>query len=149
MTRKAYIFDIDGTLADLSHRLHFIQQDKPDWDAFFAAVEGDTVIEHIAGLARIIYGSKPEMVVLFVSGRSDQCRTGTLRWLDRHDLECDGLYMRKVGDHRPDNIIKKESLVRIRADGYEPVMAFDDRDQVVKMWRDSGVPCAQVAPGDF
>lgn len=33
--------------------------------------------------------------------------------------------------------------------GYEPIMAFDDRDRVVKMWRDAGIPCAQVAPGDF
>jgi hypothetical protein len=28
-------------------------------------------------------------------------------------------------------------------------MAFDDRSQVVKMWRKRGVPCAQVADGDF
>jgi hypothetical protein len=35
------------------------------------------------------------------------------------------------------------------ADGYEPIMVFDDRNQVVKMWRERGIVCAQVAEGDF
>jgi hypothetical protein len=29
------------------------------------------------------------------------------------------------------------------------VAVFDDRDKVVAMWRSMGVPCFQVAPGDF
>ena len=57
--------------------------------------------------------------------------------------------MRKEGDHRPDHIIKLELLAQIRSDGFEPIMAFDDRNSVVKMWRDAGIPCAQVAEGDF
>lgn len=59
------------------------------------------------------------------------------------------VYMRKDGDHRPDNEVKSELLARIRADGHDPIMAFDDRDQVVKMWRAAGIPCAQVADGNF
>ena len=59
------------------------------------------------------------------------------------------LYMRADGDFRSDDIIKAELLAKVRADGYEPIMAFDDRNQVVRMWRANGVPCAQVAEGDF
>jgi len=35
--------------------------------------------------------------------------------------------------------------------GYDldAVEALDDRDSVVKMWRDAGVACFQVASGDF
>ncbi len=57
--------------------------------------------------------------------------------------------MRSEGDHRPDYKVKEELLGRILKDGFEPIMAFDDRDQVVKMWREAGVPCAQVADGNF
>jgi len=45
--------------------------------------------------------------------------------------------------------VKREMLDRIRADGYNPIMAFEDRSRVVKMWREAGIPCAQVAEGDF
>jgi hypothetical protein len=59
------------------------------------------------------------------------------------------LYMRRRNDRRPDYIVKAELLDQLLADGYRPIMAFDDRDQVVKMWREKGVPCAQVAEGNF
>lgn len=143
---RAYIFDIDGTLSDLSHRLHFIQGDKPDWRAFFANVGGDAVHKHIAELANFLSTSYP---VVLVSGRSDECRDETVRWLNRNNIKFSDLYMRRSGDHRPDFKVKDGLLGTLRADGYEPIMAFDDRDQVVKMWRDCGVPCAQVADGNF
>lgn len=146
---RCYLFDLDGTLADLSHRLHHIQKQPKDWDSFFAACHLDAPIPHIVDLARSILriGSNPAVVL--VSGRSDVARTPTIDWLVRHGLPSGPLYMRTAGDHRPDHQVKLELLARIRADGLEPIMAFDDRDQVVKMWREAGIPCAQVAPGDF
>lgn len=139
---RCYLFDIDGTLADLSHRLHHIQKEPKDWGAFFAACAGDAPIEHICALARIL-------PAVFVSGRSDQCRSDTEKWLTLHVGFCAPLYMRAEGDHRHDDIVKGELLDRIVADGFKPIMAFDDRDQVVAMWRSRGIPCAQVAPGNF
>lgn len=152
---RCYIFDIDGTLADLSHRLHHIQppllangQYGPkDWDSFFAACGDDAPIEHTIKLA--IDVSLAGANIIYVSGRSDQCRIATETWLTRHGLPDGPVYMRKQGDHRPDHQVKVELLAQLRADGNDPVMAFDDRDAVVKMWREIGVPCAQVAPGDF
>ena len=38
---------------------------------------------------------------------------------------------------------------RIRKDGYEPFLVFDDRQRVVDMWRRNGIQCCQVAPGDY
>jgi hypothetical protein len=143
---KAYVFDIDGTLSDLTHRLHFIQCDEPDWNGFFGAVAGDLVHEHIADLVRKLEVFHP---VVLVSGRSDQCRAATEDWLRRHNIPFNRLYMRKQGCHRPDDMVKKALLDVLLADGYEPVMAFDDRDRVVKMWRENGIPCAQVADGNF
>ena len=57
--------------------------------------------------------------------------------------------MRRGSDRRPDYVVEAELLDRILADGYRPIMAFDHREQVVKMWRARGVPCAQVAEGNF
>jgi hypothetical protein len=57
--------------------------------------------------------------------------------------------MRKLGDRRDDDIVKFELLEQIYEMGYEPVLVFDDRDRVVKMWRAAGLRCFQVAPGDF
>ena len=59
------------------------------------------------------------------------------------------LYMRKEGDFRPDAKVKEELLNQIRSDGYEPILAFEDRQRVVDMWRRNGIQCCQVAPGDY
>jgi phosphoglycolate phosphatase-like HAD superfamily hydrolase len=141
-----YLFDIDGTVADCSHRLHHIEKSPKDWDAFFQACDEDSPIEHICDLVRIV---SLELPVVFVSGRSDQCREETEEWLKKHRLWSGYLYMREHGDHRPDDIIKLELLEKVRSDGWRPIMAFDDRDRVVAAWRSAGIPCAQVAPGDF
>lgn len=142
-----YLFDIDGTIADLSHRLHHITKEPKDWPAFFAACRSDAPIPHVCSLARTLVDA--DQTVIFVSGRSDECRADTEYWLAWQGLSGLPLYMRTAGDHRQDNIVKGELLDQIIADGYTPTMAFDDRNQVVEMWRSRGVPCAQVAPGDF
>lgn len=147
--KRCYLFDIDGTLADCSHRLHLIQQTPKDWGAFFAQCGNDAPIPHIVKLAVDL---AEENAVIFVSGRSDECRTQTLWWLREHLgdwIASSDLYMRREGDHRADDIIKIELLAHLRADGWEPIMVFDDRKRVVDAWRAAGVPCAQVAAGDF
>lgn len=144
---RCYIFDIDGTLADCSHRLPHIQKQPKDWRAFFAAVEHDAPIPHIIELACDLDAAGREIV--YVSGRSDECRHATVQWLKRHGLPLGTLYMRKEGDHRNDDIVKAEILAELREQDYQPVMAFDDRNRVVEQWRRNGVPCAQVADGDF
>lgn len=140
-----YVFDIDGTIADCSHRIHHIE--NKDWRSFFAACGDDAPIAHIIGLAQDLACSGKR--IIYVSGRSDECSEETARWLDKHGLPVGRKYMRKAGDHRPDNIVKGELLAQLVADGYRPIMAFDDRNQVVKMWRENGIPCAQVAEGNF
>ncbi len=147
MAIEVYVFDIDGTLADCSHRLYHIEKKPKDWTAFFAAVGDDAPIPHMIRLCEALVQS--DNLVVFVSGRSDECREETLDWLFKYIDQELPLYMRKAGDYRADDIVKMELLAELRADGYEPVMVFDDRARVVAAWRAAGVPCAQVAPGDF
>ena len=147
MKVMCYIFDIDGTLADCSHRLPYIQKQPKDWRAFFAACLDDEPILHVCQLATHLADAGIEIV--YVSGRSDECRAATEIWIENHELPEGRVYMRKAGDHRNDDVVKAELLEQLKADGYAPIMAFDDRDRVVKQWRENGIPCAQVAPGDF
>jgi len=144
---QAYIFDIDGTLADCGHRLPHIQKTPKDWQAFFADCCHDKPISHMVRLAQDLARSRT--AIIYVSGRSDECRKATEAWIVRHGLPIAPIYMRKAGDHRNDDVLKPELLAQVKADGYEPIMAFEDRNRVVAAFRANGVPCAQVAEGDF
>ena len=154
--RPIYIFDLDGTLALIQHRLHFIQSKPKDWRGFFAAVKDDVpnmpVIKTMMGLRNA--GAE----IWIWSGRSDECKEETQYWLAKHChvtfggwLEApEAFRMRKAGDYRDDVIVKGEWLAEIEPPEYKRLTAvFDDRDRVVKMWRYAGVPCFQVAPGEF
>lgn len=151
MTIACYIFDIDGTIADGTHRLHYIEKTPKDWDAFFDACPADKPIKHMHRLMDDLnnYGT----VIVYVSGRSDRVRKQTEEWLFQNDFPpvtgLNRLYMRKAGDYKQDDLLKIELLAELRADGYEPTMVFDDRSRVVKAWRAAGIPCAQVVDGDY
>lgn len=146
MTR-CYLFDLDGTLADCGHRIHHLEKEPKDWDAFFAGTEADPPIAHMLEVAKALEKVAP---ILFVTGRSESSRDATEIWLFRHGFgKGSNIYMRAAGDRRDDDVVKGELLDAILARGFKPIMAFEDRSRVVAMWRARGIPCAQVAPGDF
>jgi phosphoglycolate phosphatase-like HAD superfamily hydrolase len=144
---RAYIFDIDGTLANGEHRRHHIEKTPKDWDAYFALCHLDEPIPHIFELARDL--DEAGVAIVYVTGRRDDTRQATEQWLWDHYAPVGDLFMRKAGDFRADDVIKIELLAEVRAQGYEPIMVFDDRTRVVNAFRAAGLPCAQVAPGDF
>jgi len=144
--KKCFLVDIDGTVANGDHRVHHILKEPKEWDAYFLKCGDDARIDHMHA---VVTALSELFAIVYVSGRSDLVRQQTIDWLDQHGFPCDGLYMRKQGDHTDDHILKLELLEQVRADGFEPIMAFDDRNRVVKAWRAAGIPCAQVAEGDF
>ncbi len=141
------IFDLDGTLADITHRLHYIKgEGKKDWDAFHAACMDDAPIHELIAVAKTVSEVFP---IHIVSGRTDTVRLQTSHWLNANGVPAKTLWMRKAGDYRPDYEVKLEILVQMQGEGLNPILAFDDRQQVVDMWRSEGIRCCQVAPGDF
>jgi len=144
-----YLCDIDGTIADLSHRLHFIQRDKPDWNAFFRACVDDLPIQEVIDTVRLLSEGGAE--ILLLSGRSELVRFETLQWLQKFNVPCDALFMREEGDHRQDNIVKGEFLDDLfeKWEKNDIRGAFEDRKQVVDMYRARGLRVFQVAEGNF
>jgi len=145
------IIDLDGTLADLTHRRHLVATKPKNWKAFFALASKDTCIEPIAMIARgFAMGNR----VIICSGRPDDLREVTEAWLSKHVweearwLNHSGLYMRKTGDYRPDDIVKRELYDEILRDGFRPVLAIDDRMRVIEMWKSLGLLVLAVNGGD-
>lgn len=144
-----YLVDIDGTLADLSHRLHFIEKQPADWPSFFAACPDDKPIpEVITTVSMLVEGGAR---IILVTGRSSACEEATIDWLHKNAVPYLSLYMRKEGDHRHDDVVKAELLDEIRDDwdNEEILGVFEDRKQVVDMYRAKGLRVFQVAEGNF
>lgn len=143
------ICDIDGTVADLSHRLTLIKdQIPPDWDKFHRSVSGDAPRQEIIDLVgRLMFAPGSPYNVYFVSGRREESREDTVAWLEENGLHAyKGLYMRPSGDFRDDRIIKKEILDKhfIKDD---ILLVIDDRPKVVEMWKKEGLNVLDVGPG--
>ena len=108
------VFDIDGVLADPTHRQHHVAARPKDWDAFFAAVGGDDVLE--AGRARLRELAVDHEVVL-LSGRPESTRAETEAWLARHGIAVSRLVLRRDADFRPAAQVKAELIVGHRRAG--------------------------------
>lgn len=139
---KAIICDIDGTLAHRTNRGPF------DWDKV-GEDEPDFIIWEILLRYRNVQPVARQIQVILLSGRDSVCKDKTIEWLGLFDIPYDKLYMRAKGDMRKDSIIKKEIYDKHIKGKYEVEFVLDDRDQVVKMWRELGLKCLQVAEGDF
>lgn len=146
------IFDIDGVLSDCSHRLKYIQGNK-DWDKFHENVGYDKPIVAGCYLAFTLLNSKMyKEKVVFLTGRPEKCREKTLDWLKEYlglfgNIINENLIMREDDNHEPDTEFKRRIGERL---GFKNIsLVFEDRDRVVKMWRENGVICYQTCEGNY
>ena len=156
--RPLYIFDIDGTLCNIEQRLHFLEDktDKARWDKFYQACTKDAPNKPVLAVMEALQDSGAE--IWLFSGRSDSVRWQTINWLHRHSClrawhleeHPQLLTMRPVGDFTEDHLLKESWLNNMLVEDRQRLVAiFDDRKRVVDMWRANGVPCFQVAAGEF
>lgn len=142
-----YVFDIDGTLADASHRLHYINNTPKNWPAFFEACHDDAVIEPIAKVARLMLANA--YPIAYVTGRPEQYMAQTVEWLAKNYLwngSQTTIFMRSTGDKRPDEVVKPELIKQLP---YPVTAIFEDRTRVVQKWRELGYTCLQVNGGNY
>ncbi|TMR22070.1 5'-hydroxyl kinase [Nonomuraea turkmeniaca] len=136
--RRAIIADVDGTLALMGNRSPYdesrVGEDQPN----------TPVINAVRSAAADGY----EVIVM--SARTTACEETTTLWLKQHlRVPFIGPFMRREGDRRRDAVVKLELFDEHVRDVFDIEYVFDDRGQVVRMWRDLGLPVFQVAEGDF
>ena len=148
MKPSALIVDIDGTVADNTHREHFLHQSPKDWKSFYAACADDKPKVHV--IQAVIHLAKNVgYVPIFVTGRTESYRHDTAQWLFDHAPLLGGspLFMRPETDFRSDDVVKEEIYRKEIAPYYRVKLAIDDRARVVALWRRLGIECWQVAEG--
>lgn len=130
------VFDIDGVVADVRHRLHHLDSPK-SWSRFFAGAADDPLL---AVGARLVADLAAAHDVAWLTGRPEWLREVTRDWLDQHGLPAGELYMRPPHDHRPARLFKVGVLRRLAGRG---IAAFvDDDPEVVDAALAAGFPAA-------
>lgn len=145
MKPEAVIFDMDGTLVDVSSvRAHVVSATRrKDFDAFHRAAIDCPPHWWVVHAAR--WWQLAGFAVLIVTARNAKYRNSTAFWLAMHGVPSEAMWMRADGDHRPDYVVKREILAKIRR-SWNPLHAFDDNPNVVALWREEGMSCT-VVPG--
>ena len=144
------IFDVSGTLLDISHRLKHIRKTPKDWKNFRDPdlKKFDEPRSEIISILRALHNAGH--TVILASGRVESERNVTISTLLPyihfiHDLP---FFMRSEGDFRKDIVLKESMLYKMKENGYHPVMVFDDNPSIIRMWRNNGLVVADVGPGE-
>lgn len=140
--KNVVVVDLDGTLANIDHRVHLIKREKPDWDAFFKACGEDVPNQWCVDLINAL---SPTFDIRIVSARSRVAEEETREWLmhvfggDMSGIELE--LLREAGNTDQDVELKRAWLNRFGRERI--VFAVDDRQRVVDMWRAEGLTCLQ------
>lgn len=137
--KPCVIFDMDGTLADVSGVRHYLTADprRKNFEAFHGASAFVPPHEPVAELARTLHATG--MTVLVVTARKERWRVVTATWLRKHGIEHEHLLMRPDRDDRRDVDVKRDILARIRT-RYIPVLAVDDNPAIIALWNEERIP---------
>ena len=158
MNNRIYVFDIDGTVADCTHRLSLIDKrihpkaKDRDYNRFFEELSNDAPIDYMVDLCRTLISADLESghfgSVVFLTGRPERTRDATVDWLNEHNLTCtisddpdrdavDNLIMRDDGDNRPSEICKRDLIQDyFTYDEMKNAIFFEDSPDNIKMMRD-------------
>ena len=138
--KQVVLVDVDGTLADVRHRLQHIRGGKrKNWKAFFEAMDRDTPIASTIDWVKDL--AKTHEIVI-ITGRPEHYRARTIAWLQRQGVPFSDIFMRRDGDRRPDYDMKREALARWGKDRI--ALVIEDRPPVCDMWTREGVKCVLV-----
>lgn len=152
--KNVVLFDLDGTLALIEHRMHLVSNGNSNWDEFFKQCINDSPNVPVIKMLQSLTITGAECII--VSARSAAVKEETLTWLRKYVVNqkigilMPKLILRPIGDYTPDDELKAKWL----SDGTLPdikriLCVFDDRDKVVAMWRSLNINCFQVAEGNF
>ena len=134
---RIVIFDIDGVIFDLSHRLHLLDK---DYTAFEKEAIRDTPIQKTIDLMNSFNRRNTSIVLL--TGRSEFIRDITEFKLNKHNVPFDELIMREVGDESPSDVYKVSALrKRFSKDILSCIVGvYDDEEMNIAAFQRMGLP---------
>lgn len=134
---SCYIFDLEGTLSDNSHRIHLAKEGK--WDEYGELISQDMPRVEIVTIYRSLQALGFHCAIS--TGLSAQHLGKTVAWLKHHaGIVPDQLMMRPIGNRMPSDELKLGHLNTLRK-SYSIKAAFDDRDKNAAMYTREGVQC--------
>lgn len=149
--RPAFIVDVDGTLA-----LRTDARPNPyDMETVGTDAPNEPIVELLATLQdrfeakTIVVSAREQQYFMDANGNDTSTWHETGKWLDRHGIDWDDLLLRPHKDFRPDAEIKEELYRKCIEPYYEVLYVLDDRESVVRRWRELGLICLAVAEGRF
>lgn len=140
----AVIFDVDGTLCDVSSIRHLVADGSPNRDFHRFHVES-TACPPVQQTVEL-WEQHADKARIVVTARQARYFQHTLWWLLLNGFNPDDMFMRGWNDCRPDSIVKEEILADIRQRGFNPVLAIDDNPSVIEVWERHGIPTITI-PG--
>lgn len=148
--QSAVIFDMDGTLADVSSiRHHLTKYDEgkrriiKHFNRFHAESVSVPPHNHVLNAAQVAHMLGHE--VLIVTARKHMWRHHTAWWLAIHNVPSDVLMMRSDDDNRKDYEVKRDMLDTLRK-AYDIIHAWDDNPNIIKLWQENNIPTT-IVPG--
>jgi hypothetical protein len=136
MESSLAVFDIDGVVADVRHRLRYLERRPKDWARFFAAADRDPVLQEGVDLAQQYAANH---VLVWLTGRPEHLRDLTAAWLGAAGLGAELLFMRPANDRRPARDFKSRQIARLAKESPIEVVVDDD-PEVVQRLRALGYP---------
>ena len=145
MKPSAYIFDVDGTLANIDPYLHHVRGSNRDYNAFHeASIDALPNIEVVQMLNNAV---SDRHAILIVTSRKEKYRGLTSMWLAKNNIRSHALFMRADDDSRTDYEAKKDMLDKINI-LWDVVHAVDDNPNVIKLWEDHGILTTKIGTWD-
>jgi phosphoglycolate phosphatase-like HAD superfamily hydrolase len=142
MIRDAAIFDMDGTLCNVNGVRHYVTGRSKNFDAFHRSSIFCPPNPGPRMAARCY--ARAGMAIIIVTARDARYESVTRDWLAKHEVPYNAIFMRSWGDTRPDSVVKGEILQRIIDSNYYPVVAYDDRDDIIAVWQAAGIRTVKV-----
>lgn len=140
----AVIFDMDGTLCDVtSIRHHVLDRRRRNYKAFHYLSIFCPPIDWVLALAKKHHAEGK--AVLIVTAREEEWRHITESWSSQNEVPYRSVHMRKQGDKRKDKIIKGE-ILDLLLETYDIEHAYDDNPTVIELWQEREIPHT-VVPG--
>jgi hypothetical protein len=137
------IFDIDDTISNSTHRAHLIDKSPKNWDLYFEQLVNDSPITSTISVLKALCAEGHRIIL--VTGRPEKYKHITNLWLASHSIPYDALYMRSKEYMYISNAeIKNMLLQKLKQDGFNPQLVFEDNPKAIEMWNKNNIVTLQV-----